>query len=351
MEGFKMSAFTHIQSELLSVQKHWLVTGAAGFIGSNIAEFLLKHNQIVIAVDNFSTGYQKNIDDMLAHTPKEFHTNFTFIQGDVSDEITCKLACKDCDIILHQAALGSVPRSIEDPITTNRSNITGFLTLLHAAKNANIKRFVYASSSSVYGDSSKLPKVEEQIGHPLSPYAVTKYANELYARTFHTLFDLETIGLRYFNVFGRRQDPQGSYAAVIPKWIRALLSQQPTIIYGDGSTSRDFTYVQNVVQANILAGMTTRSDAYGDVFNVAAGGRDSLKVLHKIINDAIKLHNPSYQIQHPRYDDFRAGDILHSNADISKIKTILGYEPTYTLKEGMERTLEWYSKTDKRIPS
>ncbi len=340
-----MSQFKNVKIELLNTQKTWLVTGAAGFIGSNLTEFLLKHGQKVVALDNLSTGYQKNLDDLLNNAGKNVLRNFTFIEGDISNVNTCKSACRGVDIILHQAALGSVPRSISNPIATNLSNVTGFLNLLQTAKDVGIKRFVYASSSSVYGDSKELPKVEARIGKPLSPYAVTKYSNEIYANVFSNIFKMETIGLRYFNVFGKRQDPNGAYAAVIPKWIDALINAHTTTIYGDGETSRDFTYIDNVIQANILAGLTENCDAFGEAFNVAAGGRDSLNDLHDIINNSLQKLHHNFQPQQPLYKDFRVGDITHSNANISKIESILGYEPSHTLKEGMELTIQWYNRS------
>ncbi len=339
-----------------------MVTGNAGFIGSNLTEFLLRHNQKVVGLDNFSTGYQHNIDDILASVGEEATKNFTFIEGDIADFETCAKACEGVDIVLHQAALGSVPRSIADPVTSNRSNITGFLNMLTAAKDAGIKRFVYASSSSVYGDSKELPKVEERTGNLLSPYAAMKMTNELYAGVFQKTYGMETLGLRYFNVFGRRQDPDGAYAAVIPKWVGSLLTGEDVYINGDGETSRDFTYIDNVIQMNLLAGTTDNTEAFGEAFNVAVGGRNTLNELYKLIKDelnkslvtnapsgnALGVHelqvtnHQSPVTKSPIYRDFRAGDIRHSNANISKAQNFVGYAPTHDIYQGMEEAIEWY---------
>lgn len=337
-----MSAFDQLLETFKTTQKTWLVTGNAGFIGSNLSEFLLKHNQKVIGLDNFSTGYQHNIDDVLASVGAEAAKNFTFIHGDIADFETCQKACEGVDIILHQAALGSVPRSIADPITSNRSNVTGFLNILTAAKDAGISRFVYASSSSVYGDSAELPKVEERTGNLLSPYAVMKMSNELYAGVFTRTYGIETIGLRYFNVFGRRQDPDGAYAAVIPKWVGSLLSNEEVYINGDGETSRDFTYIDNVIQMNLLAGTTENTEAFGQAFNVAVGGRNTLNELYAIINQELAKNVEAFQPRPAIYREFRAGDIRHSNANITKAKTLVGYAPTHTIEQGMEEAIEWY---------
>ncbi len=337
-----MTAFEKLLETFKTQQRTWLVTGNAGFIGSNLAEFLLSHNQKVIGLDNFSTGYQHNIDDILTFVGEEAAKNFLFIEGDISDFETCQKACEGVDIVLHQAALGSVPRSIADPVTSNRSNITGFLNMLTAAKDAGIKRFVYASSSSVYGDSAELPKVEERTGNLLSPYAVMKMTNELYAGVFTRTYDMETIGLRYFNVFGRRQDPNGAYAAVIPKWVGSLLSDEDVYINGDGETSRDFTYIDNVIQMNLLAGSTTNYETFGEAFNVAVGGRNTLNELHATINDELSKHMKNFEKKEPIYRDFRAGDIRHSNANISKAQNLIGYAPTHNIYRGMEEAIEWY---------
>ena len=339
-----MSAFDQLLEIFKTTQKTWLVTGVAGFIGSNLCEFLLKHNQKVVGLDNFSTGYQHNLDDILASVGEAAAKNFTFIYGDIADFETCQKGCEGVDIILHQAALGSVPRSIADPITSNRSNVTGFLNMLTAAKDAGIKRFVYASSSSVYGDSAELPKVEERTGNLLSPYAVMKMSNELYGGVFNRTYGIETIGLRYFNVFGRRQDPNGAYAAVIPKWVGSLLSNEEVYINGDGETSRDFTYIDNVIQMNLLAGTTENTQAFGQAFNVAVGGRNTLNELYGIINQELVKNIATFQPQEAIYREFRAGDIRHSNANISKAQTLVGYAPTHTIQQGMEEAIEWYVK-------
>ncbi len=337
-----MTAFEELLETFKTEQKTWLITGNAGFIGSNLTEFLLQHNQKVVGLDNFSTGYQHNIDDVLASVGEANAKNFTFIEGDIADIDTCTKACKGVDIVLHQAALGSVPRSIDDPVTSNHSNVTGFLNILTAAKDTGIKRFVYASSSSVYGDSQELPKVEERVGNVLSPYAAMKKTNEIYANVFQRTYGMETLGLRYFNVFGRRQDPNGAYAAVIPKWVGSLLTNEDIYINGDGETSRDFTYIDNVIQMNLLAGTTNNTDAFGEAFNVAVGGRNTLNELYTLINKELKKHIDTFTTKEAIYRDFRAGDIRHSNADISKAKTTVGYIPTHDIYQGMEEAIEWY---------
>ncbi len=336
-----MTAFDKLLETFQTKQKTWLVTGNAGFIGSNLTEFLLKHNQKVVGLDNFSTGYQHNIDDVLALVG-DAAENFTFIEGDIAEFETCTKSCEGVDIVLHQAAFGSVLRSIVDPITSNRSNITGFLNMLTAAKGADIKRFVYASSSSVYGDSKELPKVEEHTGNLLSPYAAMKMTNELYAGVFQKTYRMETLGLRYFNVFGRRQDPDGAYAAVIPKWVGSLLMGEDVYINGDGETSRDFTYIDNVIQMNLLAGTTDNTKAFGEVFNVAVGGRNTLNELYALINKELNTHIDSFNEKEAIYRDFRAGDIRHSNANISKAQNFVGYAPTHDIYQGMEEAIEWY---------
>jgi len=339
-----MNTFKKLLETFKTEQKTWLVTGNAGFIGSNLTEFLLSRNQKVVGLDNFSTGYQHNIDDVLSQVGGENAKNFTFIEGDIADIDICAKACEGVDIVLHQAALGSVPRSIDDPVTSNRSNVTGFLNMITAAKNAGIKRFVYASSSSVYGDSQELPKVEERTGNVLSPYAAMKATNELYAGVFQKVYGMETLGMRYFNVFGRRQDPNGAYAAVIPKWVGSLLSGENVFINGDGETSRDFTYIDNVIQMNLLAGTTDNPEAFGEAFNVAVGGRNTLNELYTLINRELVKHIDSFSTKEAIYRDFRAGDIRHSNADITKAKTIVDYQPTHDIYQGMEEAIEWYIK-------
>ena len=331
-----------IKNHLKRNQKTWLVTGVAGFIGSNLAEALLKLNQKVIGLDNFSTGHRHNLEQIKASLTDEQWKNFNFQEGDITNIETCQNITKDVDIVLHQAALGSVPRSIDNPILTNHNNVTGFLNMLTASKDNGVQRFVYASSSSVYGDSKELPKVEERTGILLSPYAVTKYVNELYMGVFQKCYGMEAIGLRYFNVFGKRQDPNGAYAAVMPKWISQILKGEDVFINGDGETSRDFTYIDNVVQANILAGTTTNPKAFGQAFNTAIGGRETLNNLYQAIVKGIKENLPDLEIKEPIYRDFRAGDIRHSNANIDKMQKLLGYEPTHTLESGLKESIAWY---------
>ncbi len=331
-----------MQEQLLHNQKVWLVTGCAGFIGSNLLETLLKLDQKVIGLDNFSTGYRHNLEDIRNNISKEQWGNFTFFEGDITDYALCEQVSVSVNIILHQAALGSVPRSIDNPIHSNLSNVTGFLNLLTAAKNNGVKRFVYASSSSVYGDSPELPKVESRTGNLLSPYAVTKYTNELYAGVFHKCYGMETVGLRYFNVFGKRQDPEGAYAAVIPKWVASLLKNEPVYINGDGETSRDFTYVNNVVQANILAATTVETAVFGEAFNVAVGGRLTLNNLYRSIMTRLAQHVTNFTEKEPIYQDFRQGDIRHSNADITKIQQMLAYSPTHDIDSGLDECILWY---------
>lgn len=324
--------------------RHWLVTGVAGFIGSNLLETLLCNNQQVTGLDNFSTGHRHNLDEVRRGVTKEQWSRFRMIEGDIRDLTTCTEACQGVDVILHQAALGSVPRSITDPLLTNANNITGFLNMLVAAKDNGVGRFVYAASSSTYGDHPGLPKVEEIIGNPLSPYAVTKYVNELYAGVFFKTYGLDCVGLRYFNVFGRRQDPQGAYAAVIPKWFAGLMKGETVWINGDGETSRDFCYIDNCVQANILAACSQNPDVPGHVFNVAYGQKTSLNELfYQIRDEASNFITGCTDVQ-PAYRDFRAGDVRHSLADISKSKNLLGYDPQYSVREGLARAGAWYAQ-------
>ncbi len=331
------------QKKLFSSSRKWLITGVAGFIGSNLLETLLKLNQKVIGLDNFSTGFQRNLDEVQSLVNKEHWSNFTFIEGDICSLETCKNACTGIDYVLHQAALGSVPRSIEDPLTTNENNISGFLNMLIAARNAKVKRFVYAASSSTYGDHPSLPKREDTIGKPLSPYAVTKFVNELYADVFAKTYDFKTIGLRYFNIFGQRQDPNGAYAAVIPKWFAGLINNETVYINGDGETSRDFCFIENCVQANLLAATVQDNEATNQVYNVAFGERTNLNELYNHIKN--RVVDASYESTigaKPHYRDFRAGDVLHSLADISKAKKCLGYEPQYSVKKGLDKAAKWY---------
>jgi len=334
--------FDLLKSDLLTSKKTWLITGVAGFIGSNLAEALLKLNQRVVGLDNFSTGYRHNLDDIKKNVSPEEWNNFSFTEGDIKDYETCNIITKNVDIILHQAALGSVPRSIDDPVASNLSNVTGFLNIITAAKNNHVGRFVYASSSSVYGDSEELPKVEERTGNLLSPYAVTKKVNELYANVFYRTYGIETIGLRYFNVFGKRQNPNGAYAAVIPKWISSLLHSVDVYINGDGETSRDFTYIANVIQSNILAGTTTNEKVYGEVFNAGIGGRLTLNKLYDSIRKELDDNLENFVSKDPIYKEFRAGDIRHSNANIDKLKQIMGYEPTHGIDDGLHESIAWY---------
>lgn len=329
----------------------WLVTGAAGFIGSNLVEHLLESGQSVVGLDDFSTGHQRNLDDVRDAVGPAAWDRFRFVAGDISELGPCQAGCDGVDIVLHQAARGSVPRSIEDPIATNRSNITGFLNMLVAARDAGVGRFVYACSSSTYGDHPGLPKVEDQIGQQLSPYAVTKYVNELYANVFQRTYGLETVGLRYFNVFGRRQDPDGAYAAAIPKWIALMLQGEPCQIYGDGETSRDFCYIENVLQANILAATVADASATGEVYNVACGERTTLNELFLIIRDALAAHQPFLADIQPDYAPFREGDVRHSLADISKAADRLGYVPEFRVGEGLGRALGWYMAALSRVPA
>lgn len=334
--------YEQIKINLQKNPKIWLVTGCAGFIGSNLIETLLKLNQKVLGLDNFATGHKYNLEHIKNSVTQQQWNNFIFVEGDITDYNTCIEVTKNVDIVLHQAALGSVPRSIDNPINSNASNVSGFLNMLTASKDNGVKRFVYASSSSVYGDSVELPKVESRTGNLLSPYAVTKYINELYMGVFYKCYGFESIGLRYFNVFGKRQDPNGAYAAVMPKWISQMLKGEDVFINGDGETSRDFTYIDNVVQANILAAITTNLDAIAKAYNIAAGGRETLNNLFNAIRNGLEEKIPKLKIEDAIYRDFRAGDIRHSNANIQQAKELLGYEPTHTLEQGLKESLEWY---------
>jgi UDP-N-acetylglucosamine 4-epimerase len=335
-----MSRFSEVKIQLEQTPKKWLVTGVAGFIGSNILETLLKLGQTVVGLDNFATGHQHNLDEVQSQVSVDQWESFTFVKGDIRNFDDCQKAVSGVDYILHQAALGSVPRSIADPILTNSANITGFVNMLTAAKEEQVSTFVYAASSSTYGDHPALPKVEENIGKPLSPYAVTKYVNELYADVFNKTYGLNATGLRYFNVFGKRQDPDGAYAAVIPKWTAAMIDNQDLYINGDGETSRDFCFVENAVQANILA--ATADDAgKNQVYNVALGDRTSLNTLFDSLKVALKANGVNYD-KSAIYQDFRAGDVLHSQADISKAKNLLGFEPEFKIQQGIDKAMPWY---------
>ncbi|OQS38646.1 NAD-dependent epimerase/dehydratase family protein [Chromobacterium haemolyticum] len=337
-----MSTFNIIQQQLKAEPKTWLITGVAGFVGSNLLEALLKLNQRVVGLDNFSTGYQRNLDEVQGLVTSEQWARLSFINGDIRDIATCHQACAGVDYVLHQAALGSVPRSIEDPISTNQSNIDGFLNVLVAARDQQVKRFVYAASSSTYGDHPGLPKVESKIGRPLSPYAVTKLVNELYADVFARTYGFETIGLRYFNIFGRRQNPNGAYAAVIPKWTAAMIKNESVYINGDGKTSRDFCYVDNAIQANLLAATIESEDAVNQVYNVAVGDQTDLGQLYFYLRDNLSASFPHLRDRVPVYRDFRIGDVRHSLADISKAKQLLGYQPTHRIVEGLQEAMHWY---------
>ncbi len=337
-----MSQFESLRQQLRGQQHHWLVTGAAGFIGSNLLERLLLLNQRVTGLDNFATGFAHNLELVRERVGAEAWGNFSFIEGDIRQAAHCAQACQGVDYVLHEAALGSVSRSIEDPIATHETNVTGFLHMLVAARDAKVKRFVYAASSSTYGDHPALPKVEEQIGRPLSPYAVTKYTDELYAEVFARCYGLESIGLRYFNVFGPRQDPNGAYAAVIPQWVAALIRDATVYINGDGESSRDFCYIDNVVQANLLAALNTSAEAVNQVYNVALNERTTLNELHLMMCRLLRERFPHLHEHRPQYREFRAGDVRHSQADISKAQALLGFQPTHRLSDGLREAMDWY---------
>jgi len=337
-----MTKYQSSQRHLKEHQYCWLITGVAGFIGSNLLQALLKLNQRVIGLDNFSTGYMHNLDQVKEQVGAQAWLNFRFTEGDICQLEDCIKACCKVDYVLHHAALGSVPRSIEAPIMTNENNISGFVHMLVASRDASVKRFVYAASSSTYGDNPDLPKVESMTGRPLSPYAVTKYVNELYAEVFSSCYGTESIGLRYFNVFGPRQDPNGAYAAVIPQWIAALIKGQVLRINGDGETSRDFCYIENVVQVNILAALTDAAEAANQVYNVALNERTSLNQLYEMIRSLLVRKFPYLKKHKPEYVAFREGDVRHSQADISKATRLLGYTPTHRIDEGLKQALDWY---------
>ena len=339
-----MTKFQEVQQYLQGNQHHWMITGVAGFIGSNLLEALLKLNQKVTGLDNFSTGCQHNLDQVKELVGSQAWHNFTLIKGDIRNLEDCAQACQGVNYVLHHAALGSVPRSIEDPILTNENNITGFLNMLVASRDAKVKRFVYAASSSTYGDHPNLPKVESIIGKPLSPYAVTKYVNELYADVFTRCYGAESIGLRYFNIFGPRQDPNGAYAAVIPQWVAALIKNQPLNINGDGETSRDFCFVDNVVQMNLLAALSSNPEATNQVYNVALNERTSLNQLYGMMKSLLIEKFPHLQDHHPQYLNFRQGDVRHSQADISKATNLLGYAPSHRIDAGLKQAMDWYVK-------
>ena len=337
-----MTRYQNVLQHLENHQYRWLITGVAGFIGSNLLEALLKANQKVVGLDNFSTGYRHNLEQIKELAGEEAWLNFEFIEGDIRQLEVCRNACESVDYVLHEAALGSVPRSIQDPIRTNENNISGFLNLLVASRDASVKRFIYAASSSTYGDHPDLPKMESVIGRPLSPYAVTKYVNELYAEVFARCYGTESIGLRYFNVFGPRQDPNGAYAAVIPQWIAALIRNKNLYINGDGETSRDFCFIENVIQANLLAALTGNPEAVNQIYNVAINERTSLNQLYEMMRSLLLEKFPHLQSHKPEYVDFREGDVRHSQADISKVGKMLGFAPTHRIDEGLKQALDWY---------
>jgi len=344
-----MTKYEELQEHLKGNQNTWLVTGIAGFIGSNLLEKLLILNQKVVGLDNFETGYQHNIDQAIEDAAiasgkdiKQLKQNFTFIEGDIRKLEDCQQACSGVDYVLHQAALGSVPRSIEDPINTNKANIDGFLNMLVTSRDTRIKRFVYAASSSTYGDHPGLPKVEDEIGAPLSPYAVTKVVNELYASVFAKTYGFKAIGLRYFNIFGKRQDPNGAYAAVIPKWVSDILNGENVFINGDGKTSRDFCYIDNTVQMNLLAAMTEDDNSIDQVYNVAVNDQTDLNKLYQMIEERLIQRTEGLEKKKPIYRDFRAGDVRHSLADISKAQSLLGYSPDYKIDQGLDEAMDWY---------
>ena len=337
-----MTAYEQLRSLLLAAPKTWLVSGVAGFIGSNLLETLLKLGQNVVGLDNFATGHRHNLKQIQDAVTPEQWARFRFIEGDIRVLDDCRVACAGVDYVLHQAALGSVPRSLEDPITTNGANIDGFLNMLVAARDAKVTRFVYAASSSTYGDHPGLPKLEDVIGKPLSPYAVTKLVNEQYAEVFSRAYGFKTIGLRYFNIFGAHQDPEGAYAAVVPKWTAAMIENQPVFINGDGETSRDFCYIANTVQANLLAATAQHPDAANQVYNVAVGDRTTLNDLFEAIRSTLEPRFPHLKDYKPSYRDFRAGDVRHSLADITKAKTLLGYAPSHRIKDGLLEAMDWY---------
>ena len=328
-------------SELTEIRKI-LITGGAGFIGSNLCEALLERGDKVVCLDNFSTGKRENIETFLPDA------NFTLIEGDIRDLNVCRKAVENVDYVLHEAAIGSVPRSIKDPITTNDANISGFLNMLVASRDAGIRRFVYATSSSVYGDSELLPKEEDIIGNPLSPYAITKYVNELYARIFAKTYGMECIGLRYFNVFGKRQDPDGAYAAVIPLFIKKLINHEPPVINGNGNNSRDFTYVKNVIQMNLLALSTTKSEAVNQIYNTACGARTTLNQLVSYLKEFLAAYDSDISNIQEEHGSDRQGDIPHSHASIDKAKRLLEYRPEYSMQDGLRETIEWYRTLQKQ---
>ncbi|TXF11028.1 SDR family oxidoreductase [Pelomicrobium methylotrophicum] len=348
--GTAVTTIARLGEGLRREPRRWLVTGCAGFIGSHLVEVLLRYGQHVVGLDNFATGFRRNLDDVRQAVGEADWARFRFIEGDIRDLAACEHACRGIDVVLHQAALGSVPRSVEDPLSTHGANVDGFVNMLLAARSAGVKRFVYASSSAVYGDDPRLPKSEGNIGRPLSPYAASKCTNELYADVFARCYGIETVGLRYFNVFGARQDPSGPYAAVIPRWIDEMLGGRPVAIYGDGETTRDFCYIANAVQANLLAATTRRSEALNQVYNVAVGERTSLNELFSLLRSLLAERFAWVASIEPEYRDFRPGDIRHSLADVSKARQLLGYEPTHAVLEGLREALPWYLRRLRPVP-
>lgn len=337
-----MSRFESIRGELAATPQRWLVTGVAGFIGSHLLETLLELRQRVVGLDNLSTGYRRNLDQVRTRVGEEHWKQFRFIQGDIGELAVCQAACEGVELVLHEAALGSVPGSLADPLGAHQSNVTGFLNMLMAAREAGVRRLVYASSSAVYGEDPQQPKVESKTGELLSPYAATKAMNEVYAGVFARAYHFDSVGLRYFNVFGPRQDPAGPYAAVIPKWLAGLLNQEPVFINGDGENTRDFCYIANVVQANLLAATAKHREALNQVYNIALGERTSLNELFRILQKALHAHASHAAAQKPVYRESRRGDIRHSVADISKARRLLGYEPEYRLEKGLELAVQWF---------
>jgi UDP-N-acetylglucosamine 4-epimerase len=337
-----VTAYQRLLSRLTGERHVWLVTGVAGFIGSNLLETLLRLGQSVVGLDNFATGHRRNLEQIKTLASRDQWARFRFMDGDIRNLADCRAACDGVEYVLHQAALGSVPRSLEDPVATNSANIDGFLNMLVAARDAKVGRFVYAASSSTYGDHPGLPAIEDNIGKPLSPYAVTKLVNELYADVFARSYGFASIGLRYFNIFGARQDPNGAYAAVIPKWATAMIRGETVWINGDGETSRDFCHIANAAQANLLAATAEHPDAANQVYNVAVGERTTLNGLFEAIRSALEPRYPYLKDSKPSYRDFRGGDVRHSLADIGKVRRLLGYEPTHNLREGLAEALDWY---------
>lgn len=342
-----MSIYQETQNRLHNAPQRWVITGAAGFIASNILEHLLRLGQQVTGLDNLSTGNKANLEEVKRTLGSEKWSNFHFVEGDIRNGETCGQVCKNADIVLHLAALGSVPQSIDDPLLTNASNVTGFLNMLVAARTQGVKRFVYSSSCAVYGDDPRLPKIETQLGRSLSPYATSKLMNELYAEVCGTCYRQQSVGLRYFNVFGPRQDPAGAYAAVIPQWIAAMIRRTPVAINGDGETSRDFIYVADVVQANLLAATTDNPAAVNQVFNIGTGRRTTLNQLFNGIQEPLVTLRPEIPKSRPVYRDFRPGDIRHSEADITKASSLLGFRPEYTIENGLSQSMAWYLQTTK----